>query len=45
VEVGLEDGKVIIKPIIAIADFKRELKGCVEISKIDPLEAKGIWKA
>jgi antitoxin component of MazEF toxin-antitoxin module len=45
VEVGLEDGKVIIKPIIAIADFKRELKGCVEISKINALEVKRIWKA
>ena len=45
VEVGLENGKVIIKPLIAIAEFKRELKGCVEISKIDPLEVKRIWKA
>ena len=45
VEVGLENGKVIIKPLIAIADFKRELKGCVEISKINPLEVKKIWKA
>jgi antitoxin component of MazEF toxin-antitoxin module len=45
VEVGLENGKLIIKPLIAIAEFKRELKGCVEISKIDPLEAKRIWKA
>ena len=45
VEVGLEDGKVIIKPLIAIAEFKRELKGCVEISEIKPLEVKGIWKA
>ena len=44
-EVGLEDGKVIFKPIIAIADFKRELKGCVEISKINALEVKRIWKA
>jgi len=45
VEAGLGDGRVIIKPLIAIAEFKRELKGCVEISKIKPLEAKGIWKA
>ena len=45
VEVGLENGKVIIKPLIAIAEFKRELKGCVEISKINPLEVKRIWKA
>jgi antitoxin component of MazEF toxin-antitoxin module len=45
VEVGLENGKVIIKPLISIAEFKRELKGCVEISKINPLEVKRIWKA
>ncbi len=45
VEVGLENGKVIIKPLIPIAEFKRELKGCVEISKINPLEVKRIWKA
>ena len=45
VEVGLENGRVIIKPLIAVAEFKRELKGCVEISKINPLEAKRIWKA
>jgi antitoxin component of MazEF toxin-antitoxin module len=45
VEVGLEEGKLVIKPIIAIAQFKRELKGCVESSTIDPLEAKKIWKA
>jgi antitoxin component of MazEF toxin-antitoxin module len=45
VEVGLENGNVIIKPLIAVAEFKRELKGCVEISKINPLEVKRIWKA
>jgi len=45
VEVGLEEGKEIIKPLIGAAEFKRELKGCVEISKIDPLEVKRIWKA
>jgi antitoxin component of MazEF toxin-antitoxin module len=45
VEVGLEDGKVIIKPLIAKEEFKRDLKGCVEISKINPLEVKRIWKA
>jgi hypothetical protein len=44
-EVGLEEGKVIIKPITAIAQFKSELKGCVERSMITPLEAKKIWKA
>jgi bifunctional DNA-binding transcriptional regulator/antitoxin component of YhaV-PrlF toxin-antitoxin module len=45
VEVGLEDGKVIIKPLIDKEMFMKELKGCVEISKIDPLEVKKIWKA
>jgi len=44
-EVGLEEGKEIIKPLIGLAEYKRELKGCVEISKIDPLEVKRIWKA
>jgi hypothetical protein len=36
---------VIIKSLIGAAEFKRELKGCVEISKIDPFEAKRIWEA
>jgi hypothetical protein len=45
VDVGLENGKVIIKPLITIDEFKRELKGCVEISKIYLLEARKIWKA
>jgi len=45
VEVGLEDGKMIIKPMAAIARFKSELNGCVEMSMITPLEAKKIWKA
>jgi hypothetical protein len=44
VDVGLEDRNIIIK-LIANAEFKRELKGCVEIPKIDPLEVKKIWKA
>ena len=45
VEVELEDGKVVIKPLASLAKFKRELRGCVESSKIDPLEAKRIWEA
>jgi hypothetical protein len=44
-EVGLETGKEIIKPQMAIAEFKRALKGCAEISKIDPLDLKRVWKA
>ena len=43
VEVGLENGKVIIKPLIGVAEFRRELKGCVEVSNINPLEVKKIW--
>ena len=42
VEVGPKNGKMIVKPLIGAAEFKSELKGCVEISKIDPLEAKRI---
>lgn len=45
VEVRLEEGKVVIKPITTKPQFIRELRGCVEIPKIDPLEAKRIWKA
>ena len=35
----------VIKPIIDITQFERELKGCIERSKIDPLEVKRIWNA
>jgi antitoxin component of MazEF toxin-antitoxin module len=45
VDVRLEDGKVVINPIITKAQFKKELRGCVESSKIDPLEVKRIWNA
>ncbi|MDF0591756.1 AbrB/MazE/SpoVT family DNA-binding domain-containing protein [Candidatus Methanocrinis natronophilus] len=48
VEVGLEDGTVVIKPLkplVSLAKFKGELRSCVESSKVDPLEAKRIWKA
>ena len=45
VEVRLEEGKVVINPIITKAQFKKELKSCVESSKIDPLEVKRIWNA
>jgi antitoxin component of MazEF toxin-antitoxin module len=45
VEVRLVDGNVVIKPIIDITQFETELKGCVERSKIDPLEVKRIWNA
>lgn len=45
VEVRLEDGKVVINPIITRAQFKKELRGCVESSKIDPLEVRRIWNA
>lgn len=45
VEVGFDDGNVITKPVITIAEFRRQLKGCVETSRINPLEVKKIWKA
>jgi len=45
VEVRVEDGKVVINPIITKAQFKKELRGCVESSKIDPIEVKRIWNA
>jgi len=45
VEVRLEDGRLVVKPITSKAQFKNELRGCVGISKIDPLEVKKIWKA
>ena len=45
VEVRLEDSKVVINPIISKSQFKEELRGCVESSKIDPLEVKRIWNA
>ena len=44
VEVGLEDREVIIKPLIDKEKLMKELKGCVEISKIDPIEVKKVWK-
>jgi hypothetical protein len=43
-EVGPE-AKEIIKQLIAVAEFKKELKGCVKIPKRDPLRVKRIWKA
>lgn len=45
VEVRLEEGQVVIKPLINKDQFKKELKGCIERSNIDPLEVKKIWKA
>jgi bifunctional DNA-binding transcriptional regulator/antitoxin component of YhaV-PrlF toxin-antitoxin module len=44
VEVWLEDEKVIIKPLIDKEKFMNELKGCLETSKIKPLEVKKLWK-
>ncbi|MDD2754583.1 MAG: hypothetical protein PHS80_03545 [Methanothrix sp.] len=34
VEVGPKNGKVIVKPLIGAAEFKQELKGCMENLKI-----------
>lgn len=45
VEVRLEEGQVVIKPLTSKAQFKKELRGCIEHSKVDPLEVKKIWNA
>lgn len=45
VEVRLEVGQVVIKPLTSKAQFKKELRGCIERSMIDPLEVKKLWKA
>jgi antitoxin component of MazEF toxin-antitoxin module len=45
VEVRLEGGKVVIRPITTEARFIKEYRGCVESSKISTLEAKRMWKA
>jgi len=45
IKAKFEDRKVMIKRLIDNDEFKSELNGCVEISMIDPLEAKKIWKA
>jgi len=45
VEVRLEEGQVVIRPLTSKDQFKKELKGCIERSNIDPLEVKKIWKA
>ncbi|WXG42318.1 MAG: AbrB/MazE/SpoVT family DNA-binding domain-containing protein [Candidatus Freyarchaeum deiterrae] len=44
VEVEFENGKVVIKPLIDLEKFSNELKGCVNKSIIQPLDAKKIWK-
>jgi len=45
VEVRLEEGQVVLKPLINKGQFKKELKGCIERSNLDPLEVKKIWTA
>mgnify|MGYP003594468281 CR=1 FL=1 len=40
---GHEDEKVAVRPIDTSAQFKKELKGCIKCSGIDPLEVKEIW--
>ncbi len=44
VEIEVENGKVIIKPLTDLEKFSKELKGCVSKSRIHPLEVKKIWK-
>lgn len=43
VSVELKDGKIILKPLKSLEKI-RELRGCVEESKIDPLEIKKMWE-
>lgn len=43
VSVELEDGKIVLRPLKS-PDKIRELKGCVEESKIDPLNLKKMWE-
>jgi len=45
VEVRFEDGKVTVKSLTDADRFKKELKGCIKKSKMDPLEVKKIWDA
>ena len=40
----LKDRNTAIKPLVTEAQFKEELRGCVESSKFNPLGAKKIWK-
>jgi len=40
-----EERKAVTRPLVDSIQFKKELRGCVGSSKIDPLEAKSIWKA
>lgn len=43
VEIRVEQGKIVIKPLLNVEIFSRELKGCVEGSKIKPKDLKDIW--
>ncbi|HPJ85205.1 MAG TPA: hypothetical protein PLY09_10660 [Methanothrix sp.] len=45
VDVGQEDGNIVVKPLVDSTQFKKELRGCVGSSKIDSLEVKRIWKS
>jgi hypothetical protein len=38
-----EDEKMVIWPTTTKAQFKKELKGCIKCSRIDPLDVKEIW--
>ena len=44
VEIMIEEGKIVIVPLIDVENFSRELKGCVKESEIKPEEIKGIWR-
>lgn len=38
------NNEIVLKPVIDKETFKRELKGCVKNSVIDPMDVKKIWK-
>lgn len=44
VEIRIEKGEIVIKPLLNVETFSRELKGCVKESKIKPKEVKNIWR-
>jgi len=43
VEIRIREGEIVIMPFIDVGNFSRELRGCVEESKIKPEEIKGMW--
>lgn len=42
--VDVRGNEVVIRPAVDWKTFSRELAGCIKGAKIDPMEAKKIWK-